>query len=96
MNLLVSYNWLKEFLPGLKATPEEVADKLSLHAFSVERLRRMDEGLDPAIVVGKIIKIEPHPNADKLRIARTTTNNKDERPRTIVCGGTNIKEGMLV
>ena len=54
MNLCVSYNWLKEYLPSLKASPEEVAEKLSLHAFSVERLRPMAEGLDPAIVVSRI------------------------------------------
>ncbi|MDO8505850.1 MAG: hypothetical protein Q7S48_04725, partial [bacterium] len=62
MNLQISYNWLKEYLTGLKATPEKVAEKLSLHAFSVERWHRMDEGLDPSIVVGKIVKIEAHPN----------------------------------
>jgi len=45
------------------------------------------------MVVGKIEKIEKHPNADKLQI--TQTNIGDETVQ-IVCGGPNIKEGMLV
>src|SRR3989338_8475478 len=100
MDLKVSYNWLREYLPGLKATPEEIAEKLSLHAFSVERWRRTDEGLE-RIVVGKIVKIESHPNADKLKVvftdivipAKAGIQSVDSRFRgsdkaaKIVCGG---------
>ena len=100
MNLMVSYNWLREYLPGLKASPEEVAQKLSLHAFSVERWWRTDEGLEN-IVIGKIVKIEKHPNADKLRVVMVEVGDvplfatkKGNVP--IVCGGTNLFEGQLV
>src|SRR3989338_7783765 len=93
MDLKVSYNWLREYLPGLKATPEEVAEKLSLHSFSVERWRRMDEGLDPSIVVGTILKIEAHPNADKLKVVIVDRGTGSVK---IVCGGTNLYEGQLV
>src|SRR3989338_7116096 len=111
MDLQISYNWLKECLPGLKASPEEVAEKLSLHAFSVERWHRMAEGLDPAIVVGKIGKIEAHPNADKLKLVYTSVIPDQDRGSRqlldsrvrgngkivkIVCGGSNLYEGQLV
>ncbi len=96
MDLRVSYNWLREYLPGLKATPEEVAEKLSLHSFSVERWKRMDEGLDPAVVVGRIEKIEAHPNADKLRVVRCQVSGVRDQEVKIVCGGSNLCEGQLV
>ena len=98
MNLSVSYKWLKEYLPGLKADPEEVAAKLSLHSFSVERWQRTGEGLNERIVVGKIKKIEQHPNADKLKVAHVQVSPQStiDSSQKIVCGGTNIREGQLV
>ncbi len=83
MVLSVSYNWLREFLPGLKATPQEVAEKLSLHAFSVERLRRMDENLD-GVVVGEILEFHKHPNADKLSVAKVDVGK--EKPLQLIFG----------
>lgn len=83
MNLQVSYNWLKEYLPGLKATPEEVAEKLSLHSFSVERLKKMAEGLD-GVVVGEILEFHKHPNADKLSVAKVDIGR--EKPIQLIFG----------
>src|SRR3989338_6067625 len=83
MNLQISYNWLKEYLPGLKASPEEVAEKLSLHAFSVERWHRMDEGLD-GVVVGEILEFHKHPNADKLSVARVDVGR--DKPIQLIFG----------
>ncbi len=94
MNIKVSYNWLCEYLPGLKASPEEVARNLSLHAFSVERLHRMDELLDH-VMVGRVKEISSHPNADKLRIATVDVGSFGTSV-PIVCGGVNLSEGMLV
>ena len=52
------------------------------------------EELDPRIIIGKIIKIEPHPNADRLQIVQVAIDQ--ERPLIIVCGAGNIEEGQIV
>jgi methionyl-tRNA synthetase len=46
------------------------------------------------VIIGKIIKLEKHPNADKLRVA--TVDVGQEKSLTIVCGASNIEEGNLV
>src|SRR3990167_2942247 len=62
-----SSNWLKE-LSGTKKSPEQLAELLMTHAFEVESVEKYVHGLD-GIVVGKVLKLEKHPNADKLRVA---------------------------
>ena len=91
MNLLVSYNWLKQYVK-LKQTPQEFAARLSLSGPSVERIHPQGAAL-ANVVVGKILKVKPHPNADKLRVVETDlgTMTKD-----VVCGGSNLNEGQLV
>ncbi|MBU2592246.1 MAG: hypothetical protein ABH867_01500 [Patescibacteria group bacterium] len=52
------------------------------------------EKLDPKIIVGKIVKLGPHPNADKLQIVRVDIGQKE--PLNIICGAGNIKEGQII
>ncbi|MBM3204556.1 phenylalanine--tRNA ligase subunit beta [Candidatus Uhrbacteria bacterium] len=90
MNLLVSYDWLKEYV-GLKETAEEFAARVSLSGPGVERL--YPQGADLAgIVVGHVREIKPHPNADKLRVVIVDAGKK----LSIVCGGSNVKEDQWV
>ncbi|MEG1500092.1 MAG: hypothetical protein RR400_03400, partial [Clostridia bacterium] len=60
----VTYNWLKDFV-NINVSPEILADKLTLAGMEVEELYYADEFLKN-VVVGKILKIEKHPNAEKL------------------------------
>lgn len=91
MNLLVSYKWLKEYVK-LKQTPQEFAARLSLSGPSVERIYPQGGALEK-VVVGKILKVKPHPNADKLRIVETDLGSMT---KDVVCGGSNLEEGQLV
>ena len=91
MNLLVSYGWLKEYVK-LKQTPQEFAARISLSGPAVERIHASGAALDK-IVVGRILKVKPHPNADKLRVVETDLG---AMAKEIVCGGSNLEEGMLV
>src|SRR5689334_12744088 len=91
MNLLVPYGWLKEYVK-LKESPQEFAARLSLSGPSVERIHAQGAGLDN-VVVGKILKVKPHPNADKLRVVETDLGSM---AKDIVCGGSNLEEGQLV
>lgn len=92
MNLLTSYNWLKYYVDLKGIAPEEFASRVSLSSQGVEQLIPQGKDLEK-IVVGKILRIEAHPQAQKLRLPIVDIGDKQ---LTIVCGGTNIVEGQLV
>ena len=90
--MLLSFNWLKQYvkLPD-SITAEEVAEKLKLSTVEVEKVEHQGKHLEN-IVVGKVLSCEKHPNADKLKVCKVDLGNETV---TIVCGGTNVREGML-
>ncbi|MBU1132529.1 phenylalanine--tRNA ligase subunit beta [Patescibacteria group bacterium] len=89
----ISLNWLKQFveLPD-KISPKELALKLTMSTVEVEEVRNLAERFNN-VVVGKIEKIEAHPNADKLKVVSVSLGKNNSQ---VVCGGTNLKENMLV
>ena len=90
----VSLNLLKKYIDLPKdITPKDIAYDLTLRTVEVEDV--IDTALKfHDIVVGKILEVKPHPNADKLRICITDIGEKD--PVQIVCGGSNLYEGEYV
>ncbi len=90
----ISVNWLRDFvhIPA-DINLKDLAHTFTLRAAEVEHTEDMAELFDN-IVVGQIKKIEPHPDADKLKIARTDVGTGELLQ--IVCGGPNIAEGMYV
>ena len=86
-----SYNWLKE-LSGTKKSAEEIAQDITMRAFEVESVE--NAGRDFAgVVVGKILEIKKHPNADKLQLVKLTIDNKQQTTIDVVCGAHNISVG---
>ncbi len=92
--MLISKKWLQEFitLPS-NVSDKELAKRLSLSTVEVEGYASQAEAWDH-IVVGRIMSIVAHPNADKLRICNVDIGEK--KAVKIVCGGKNVAEGMLV
>ncbi|MDE6285154.1 MAG: phenylalanine--tRNA ligase subunit beta, partial [Bacilli bacterium] len=90
----VSLNWIKKYvdLPS-KLTPKQIAYDLTLRTVEVESVEDTSEKYHD-IVVGKILKVHNHPNADKLKICITDIGEKE--PVQIVCGGSNLYEGEYV
>lgn len=86
-------SWLKVYVPDLKAPVEEFVDAITLSGSHVEGYEKKDKNLEK-IVVGKIEKIEKHPDADKLIICQV--NIGAEQPIQIVTGAANVKEGDMV
>ena len=86
-------SWLKVYVPDLKAPVEEFVDAITLSGSHVEGYEKKDKNLE-RIVVGKIEKIEKHPDADKLIICQV--NIGEDAPLQIVTGAPNVKEGDLV
>lgn len=90
--MLVPIKWLKEYV-NVDIDTKELADKLTMSGSHVDSIEKMDKGIEK-VVVGKIEKIEEHPNADKLVI--TTINVGEEENLQIVTGADNINEGDYV
>lgn len=90
--MIFSYSWLKE-LSGTKRSPEKLAELLLTHAFEVESVEKYQHGLEN-VVVGKVLAVAQHPNADRLRIAKVNVGKKEVRE--IVCGAPNLAVGQRV
>ncbi len=84
-----SINWLKE-LSQTKLSTDDLVEKLTMQAFEVER---EEFDIPETVVVGEILEIKKHPNADKLQIVKV---NLGEKTQEIVCGASNIQVGQLV
>ncbi len=85
----ISLNWLKQYVPvDIPAT--ELADKLTMAGMEVEGVTERFQYLD-SVVVGKIIEVTPHPNADKLQLCQVSIG---EQIISVVCGAPNAKAGM--
>jgi len=66
-----SYNWLKE-LSDTKLSQDIVRELLTMHSLEIEGMEEKKWNFD-GVVVGKILEIRKHPNADKLQIAIVET-----------------------
>lgn len=87
----VSYRWLRDLAPGLRATPDELADHLANRGFPVEGLEPLARGLEK-IVVARVESVRPHPNADRLRLCDVESGNGVVQ---VVCGAPIVKEGAF-
>ncbi|MEW6407825.1 MAG: phenylalanine--tRNA ligase subunit beta [Patescibacteria group bacterium] len=70
----ISYNWLKNYL-DLKERPEKVAEALTMGIAEVESVEEQGKGLEN-VVIGEILEIKKHPNADKLNVAKVNIGKK--------------------
>ncbi|MBI3290718.1 phenylalanine--tRNA ligase subunit beta [Candidatus Falkowbacteria bacterium] len=91
MNLLVSYNSLREYLKIDKPV-KDFAREFSLKSQTIDRFERLQPKFKN-VVTAKILEIKPHPNADKLKLAKVDFGRG--KP-TVVCGAPNIKVGQIV
>ncbi len=91
--MYVSLDWLKDFveIPS-NLDPKDLADELTLKTAETEGVMNDAEKFEN-MVVGHVTELHPHPNADKLKIAKTSIGKDTHQ---IVCGGANLVEGMYV
>ena len=88
----VSLSWLKDFV-DIDVAVEELADRLVGAGFEVEEIIKSGESMKN-VVLGKIVKLDKHPDADKLQICQIDIG-KEELVQ-IVTGAQNVSEGDLV
>ena len=93
--MTISYNWLCDYLP-VKPSPEELSVILTSIGLEVESLEQFEsvKGSLEGLIIGEVLTVAQHPNADKLKL--TTVNTGNGEPLNIVCGAPNVAVGQKV
>lgn len=91
----ISLEWLADYIdldledPEL---PERLANGLLLAGLEVEALERPEASFD-GLVVAEVLSVDPHPNADRLKLCRVADGAGE---RSVVCGAPNVAAGQRV
>ena len=88
----ISLDWLSDYIDITEKNNEKIKEVITANSAEIETMEHQGDHLEN-IVVGKVIELKKHPNADKLTLA--TVNDGKENFK-VVCGGTNLREEMLV
>lgn len=83
--------WLKDYV-DIKVEIKDYVETMTLSGSKVEGVEDMGKGIEK-VVAGKIVSIEKHPDADKLRICKVDVGNELLQ---IVTGAPNVKEGDII
>ena len=90
--MLVSVNWLKDYV-DVDVPVKELGDRMIMSGSNIETITEIGAGMS-GVVLGRIDKIEKHPDADKLVVCQLNVG-KDE-PLQIITSATNVYEGAYV
>ncbi|HIT94129.1 MAG TPA: phenylalanine--tRNA ligase subunit beta, partial [Candidatus Faecivivens stercoripullorum] len=88
----VSLNWLKRYV-DIDVAPEVLCDKMTMSGFEVEEMTDLSATMSN-VVVGRVMKMEHHPDADKLWVCQIDVGGEEEIQ--IITGAQNVFEGALV
>ncbi|MCX6023048.1 MAG: phenylalanine--tRNA ligase subunit beta, partial [Chloroflexi bacterium] len=88
----VSLQWLSDYVE-LPDSVEELDRRLTASGTEVSKVTRIGAQWDENVKIALIIKVEPHPNADRLQLA---TVDLGDREQVVVCGAPNIAAGQRV
>ncbi len=89
----VPLSWLRDYV-DFDLPPERLAERLTLLGLEVQAIDYI--GADwSSVVVGELLEVERHPNADRLSLTKVRSGDSDA-PLSIVCGATNIAVGQRV
>src|SRR5687768_3211903 len=93
--MTISYNWLSDYLPK-KIEPERLSKILTSIGLEVEKMEAFEEvkGGLKGLIIGEVLEVTPHPNADKLRLTKVSIGRG--QPLAIVCGAPNVAVGQKV
>ncbi|MCF0143122.1 MAG: phenylalanine--tRNA ligase subunit beta [Parasporobacterium sp.] len=87
-----SYSWIKSYVPDLDVDYQTFRDRMTLSGSKVENFERLDEDLEN-IVIGQVLEVAPHPDADKLVVCQVNTGDETIQ---IVTGAPNVFKGAKV
>ncbi|GAA0601160.1 phenylalanine--tRNA ligase subunit beta [Virgibacillus siamensis] len=90
--MLVSVNWLKNYVDVGDISPEELAEKITKTGIEVDGIEYIADK-SSGVVTGYVESCEKHPNADKLNLCQVDVGDETLQ---IICGAPNIKQGQKV
>ena len=82
-------SWLRSFCDP-RLSGREIADKLTMSGLEVEAYEPVGPSFS-GVVVGEVISVEKHPNADKLTVCKVKAGKETLQ---VVCGAPNVRAGM--
>ena len=92
--MLVPLSWLKNYVP-VSLSPKELAHRLTMAGTEISGVQEIGGGWDTdKVLVGRVLKVEPHPNADRLTLP--TVDLGDGETATVVCGAPNVAAGQKI
>lgn len=91
--MLVSLNWLKQYVDIDGIAAEELAEKITRSGIEVDAVIDRSKGMTN-VVVGHVVSKEKHPDADKLNVCQVEVGEGDIRQ--IICGAPNVAAGQKV
>jgi phenylalanyl-tRNA synthetase beta chain len=90
-------SWLREYVT-VSASPQEIARRLAISALEVPHVLEVGvpdvDGNLGRFLVGRVLEVDAHPNADRLRVCQVDVGEGDARQ--IVCGAWNFEAGATV
>ena len=86
----LSLNWLTDFV-DLDLEPQALADRLTMAGLEVEAVEAVTPDF-AGVVVGQVLTVDRHPQADRLQVAEVSTGSRTYR---VVCGAPNVAAGRL-
>ena len=86
----VSEHWLRDWIDPQRSSAE-LAARLTMAGLEVDRIEPAAPAFEK-VVVGRVVQLQPHPDADRLRVAAVDVG--DAEPLQIVCGAPNVAVGM--
>ncbi|API90791.1 phenylalanine--tRNA ligase subunit beta [Virgibacillus pantothenticus] len=90
--MLVSLNWLKNYVDITDVSPEELANKITKSGIEVDGIEYVAEKSEN-VVIGYVVSCEKHPNADKLHLCQVDVGDETLQ---IICGAPNVAQGQKV
>ncbi|MGR8953144.1 MAG: YtpR family tRNA-binding protein, partial [Gammaproteobacteria bacterium] len=88
----ISEAWLRTYVNPAVSTDELVA-QLTMAGLEVDSVTPA-AAVFSGVVVGQVLAMEPHPDADRLRVCRVEVGQ--DQPLQIVCGASNVRPGLKI
>ena len=90
----ISENWLRQWAnPNL--TAEQLGEQLTMAGLELDDLTKQARDFS-GVVVGEVLEVTQHPDADKLRVTKVNVGEHSPEPLQIVCGAPNVAIGIKV
>ncbi len=88
----ISLSWIKEWVPLLPWEAQELGNRLTMAGLELDKLERAAPEFS-GVVVGHVLSVKRHPNADKLRLCQVDDGRSTLQ---VVCGAANVRRDMKV